>query len=274
MFLKAWTERPKKKGGRRSEAYLDHTQRYFDLHVLPRWRGRHLAEITRTDVDELVTEISRGGVINAKGERTPGGPTTANRTLAAVKALLNWCVRTERLPASPATLVERPGIEQQPERVLTAEDLRAVWPAFVAAGYPFGSAFRMLALTGQRLSEVSGMRWSEVDEETKLWTLAAARTKAHARTLCRCLLKRSPSWRTARRTALADAEGGYVFKTNGRAPISGWPRAKLNVDTLVAKARKEAELKPLAPWRLHDLRRTAATRCLVWVSRASRWRDF
>ena len=101
MFLKAWTERPKKKGGRRSEAYLDHTQRYFDLHVLPRWRGRHLAEITRTDVDELVTEISRGGVINAKGERTPGGPTTANRTLAAVKALLNWCVRTERLPASP-----------------------------------------------------------------------------------------------------------------------------------------------------------------------------
>jgi integrase len=42
---------------------------------------------------------------------------------------------------------------------------------------------------------------------------------------------------------------GFVFTTNGRVPIAGWS---------IVKARLDAAMK-IAPWRLHDLRRTAAT---------------
>lgn len=48
----------------------------------------------------------------------------------------------------------------------------------------------------------------------------------------------------------------------GDGPFSGWSRAKANLDRRIQKAREEAEpdLKPMPPWRLHDLRRTTATR--------------
>ena len=35
--------------------------------------------------------------------------------------------------------------------------------------YPYGPLFRMLALTGQRKSEVAEARWSEFDLVKKLW---------------------------------------------------------------------------------------------------------
>jgi integrase len=40
-----------------------------------------------------------------------------------------------------------------------------------------------------------------------------------------------------------------VFTTNGITPISGWSRAKSELD----------ELASILPWRIHDLRRTVAT---------------
>jgi integrase len=62
-------------------------------------------------------------------------------------------------------LVERPGVEQARERVLTAEELRWIWPAFEKLGYPFGPFFKLALLTGQRRDEVGGMEWREIDEE-------------------------------------------------------------------------------------------------------------
>jgi integrase len=43
---------------------------------------------------------------------------------------------------------------------------------------------------------------------------------------------------------------GYVFTTNGRSAISGWSAIKKALD---------AAMGATSPWRLHDLRRTAAT---------------
>jgi integrase len=42
---------------------------------------------------------------------------------------------------------------------------------------------------------------------------------------------------------------GLVFTTTGRSPVSGWSKIKRRLD----------EAMKIPPWRLHDLRRTAAT---------------
>ena len=47
-------------------------------------------------------------------------------------------------------------------------------------GYPYGPLFQMLALTGQRKSEVAEARWSEFDLDKKLWEIPAERMKADA----------------------------------------------------------------------------------------------
>jgi integrase len=264
-FLKDWTKRPKRKGGMRSTAYIEHLEQYFTKHILPPWKGRHIGEIRRTHVDTLVSEIARGGTVNAKGERTPGGPIVANRCLAALKAFFNWCIRREMLETNPAGLVERPGAEQRRERVLTTEELRAVWPAFKGLPYPFGPFFRLALLTGQRREEIAGMAWAEIDEDATTdegvpmptWTIPAARNKAHrvhTVPLSPEALEVVEELKAYRRKSVS-----LLFSTTGVTPISGFSRAKRLLDEAITKARKEKEMAPLPRWTVHDLRRTAAT---------------
>lgn len=62
-------------------------------------------------------------------------------------------------------------------------------------------------------------------------------------------------------------EPGFVFTSNGRTPISGFTKGKDRLDReMLALARKEASGRgedpdrvTIAPWRVHDLRRTVAT---------------
>ena len=63
------------------------------------------------------------------------------------------------------------------DRVLDDAEIGKVWKAAEApnAG-AYGSLVRLLLLTGQRLSVVVGMRWSDIDENG-VWTIR----KSHAR---------------------------------------------------------------------------------------------
>jgi integrase len=252
LWLADWRTRPKRKGGKRSPEYLDKLEQYLSKHILPRWRGRHLAEIRRADVDELVSEIARPS-------KAGGGPVVANRCLACVKAMFNWAIRREMIEANPATLVERPGVETARERVLATDELAGVSAAFNTLPYPFGHFFRLALLTAQRREEVAGMEWSELDltAEVPTWTIPKERTKAN-RTHVVPL--------SAEALAVIEELKGYkregvslLFTTNGRTRISGFSRAKTLIDKTVATARKEQEMDPVAHWTVHDLRRTAAT---------------
>lgn len=249
-FLVDWRKRPKRKGGLRAESYTDHLEQFFEKRILPKWRGRHIGEIRRADVDDLVTEIAKDA------------PILANRCLAAIKAMFNWAIRKEMIDANPAALVERPGVEQARERVLTAEELRWIWPAFETLGYPFGPFFKLALITGQRRDEVGGMEWREIDEENSVWTIPAARTKAgrvHAVPLSKDALAVIEGLKATQRKDVP-----YVFSGTGRTSISGYSRAKTLLDKAITKARKEnkeKELSPLARWTIHDLRRTMATEC-------------
>ena len=53
-------------------------------------------------------------------------------------------------------------------------------------------------------------------------------------------------------------QGAMVFG-NGKVGFSGWTVWKARLDARIAAQRKEAGAKAMPPWRLHDLRRTAAT---------------
>ena len=51
---------------------------------------------------------------------------------------------------------------------------------------------------------------------------------------------------------------GFVFTTtSGMKPFSGFSKAKAALDEAIAKLRKKEGRKPMLPWVLHDLRRTA-----------------
>jgi integrase len=255
-------------GKRRAPLYVAGVRRNFDNHVMPRWRERDISSITRRDVIELLDAIVDGGTKVKQEDGTTkhvkGGPIAANRVLAAVRTLFNWALRRGIIEATPAALVERPGEETRRERTLTADELRAVWPAAEALSYPIGLFFRMLLLTGQRREEVASMAWADIDLEEKVWTIPAEVTKAgrvHSVPLSPgavALLKSLPR-KSARNKAGVLAPSPHVFTTSGRTPISGFGSAKKQIDAAVAKVRKAAEKEPVEAWTIHDLRRTAAT---------------
>src|SRR5262249_41557344 len=146
-----------------------------DNHVLPRWSSRNIREISRRDVSDLVRAIAdEGSVIREEdGEKRHivGGKIAANRTLAAVRAFFNWALRGGILESTPAALVEPPGQETRRERALSDDEIRIVWPQMKALGYPLAQFFCLALATGQRRDEVAGMRWSDVNEKERRWSI-------------------------------------------------------------------------------------------------------
>jgi integrase len=144
--------------------------------------------------------------------------------------------------------------------VLADSELAEIWRACRDDGH--GRIVRLLMLTAQRRDEVGGMRWSEVDEAKRLWTIPDARTKNHREHIL-------PLTATALALLAAQGRSGreHVFgdgprcKGDNQRGFSGWSKAKAALDERILAARREADpkAKPMPDWRLHDLRRTADT---------------
>ena len=203
----------------------------FALHVTPRWGGRRIDAITRRDVIELVDAVA-----------DKGAPIAANRVLAMVRKFFNWCLERDILEATPAASVKAPSPETERDRVLSDAEVVTIWNAAGELGYPLGPFVRMLMTTAQRLSEVAHM--ARADIEGDVWTLPREITKSdrsHEVPL-------SPLAKAVLRET-ADT-GDLLFPSRrGDRPVSGFSKMKASLDALSG----------VEDWRLHDLRRTAAT---------------
>ena len=136
------------------------------LHVLPRWRRRLIKDITRRDVLDLLD-----GLVES------GRPLAANRVLAAIRKLFNWAMARDIIASSPCAGVKPPSAENVRDRVLSDAELRGIWLAADKLDGPFAALTKLLLLTGQRRDEVARMAWSEVDLNSRLWTLPKERSK-------------------------------------------------------------------------------------------------
>jgi integrase len=211
------------------------TEGVFNSIVLPVWRGRTIDSIRKRDVIELVESIAADG----RGYR-------ANRTLAALSKFFNWLVARDALAFSPVAGVEPPHKEEERTRVLSDDELRAVWLACEDEG-PSGQALRLLILTGTRRSEAGELPWPEIDKAEQMWRLPADRAKNGQ--ACNIPLS-SQAWALIQAQPLI-AGCPYVFTSNGTTAVNNWDKVKHRVS---ARARIAAD-----DWRLHDLRRTAAS---------------
>ncbi|MBG0800775.1 tyrosine-type recombinase/integrase [Methylocystis sp. H4A] len=214
--------------------------RVLEREVAGRWKGKRLGEISRADIHDMLDTV---------GDRAP---VQAARLKAYLSKLFKWARSRGMVEHNPVEEIDRPNVERTRDRVLDDAELRLVWKAAGSFGFPFGPITQMLILSGQRLGEVAGMRWSELDFDKKVWRLPAERVKnnrAHEIPL------------TAQMLAILDAlpriaNRDLVFSTTGATPVSGFSRFKKNLDSAVARLN---DGKPLAPWRLHDIRRTCAS---------------
>lgn len=211
------------------------TERILRTCFCPSWGSRDIREITKSDVHAILDRMV------AKGK-----PSAANHALAAVRKLFAWAVDRDLVTSNPCADVQRPAKVKTREHVLDAQQIARVVAAATAMPYPFGPLVRLLVLTAQRRNEVANMRWDHIDFEQATWTIPAALTKSNR---THCLPLSAEALVVLRAMPRIHAE--LVFPSGGAEGrvFSGFSKAKRRLD----------QQSQVADWKLHDLRRTAAT---------------
>jgi integrase len=220
---------------------LREVERIMKREVLPAWGKRPIVEIRKRDIIELIDGIA---------ERAP---VMSNRVLAHTKRMLKWAASRDIIESDPAAHVEKVAPESRRDRVLSDDELAALWQAAGDAGFPFGHGVQLLVLTGARREEIFGLSWREVDLEAACIRLPAARAKAkEGRTI-----PLAPPALDILATAPRIGGGDLAITLNGRNPLGNIHRMKVRLDQSMTAPLGEA--LNAAPWRLHDIRRTVAT---------------
>jgi integrase len=231
----------------------------LDTILLPKWRHRVVRDLGRRDVKELLSAIVDG---RHRRDAKPA-PIMANRTQALISTMFNYAVREEWIPFNPAARIEKQP-EGSRDRVLTEDELRALWTALEgakvvrrvtdAAPGPAISpmiaiGLQVLLLTAQRPGEVFSMRWVDVDVDAGSWVIPAAMAKnkqAHRVPLV-------PRVVELVRAALA------IGPTDNRHVFGGIKGGSVAARAVKAMAKlRRADAIDFDVHR-HDLRRTAAT---------------
>jgi integrase len=214
--------------------------------LIDRWGERPVGEISADDIHAVVREAVVRGVPGL-ARRCEGQTEPLGRILfAALSSFFSWCQRHRKVVFNPCDGVFRPDAAPARDRVLGNDEIVALWRACDEMGEPFGALLKLLLLTGARLGEVAGMRRYELSKDFATWGLSGERTKngrphvVPLPPLARHIL--------ASVKQIASSEG-LMFTTTGRTPVSGWSKLKARLDATMN----------IPPWRLHDLRRTAAT---------------
>jgi integrase len=184
-------------------------------------------------------------------------PAQAHILLGHIKRMFTWAEAQNvyGLDQNPAERLKPKAIigkKNQRQRVLNDNEMRALWHAAGKLGYPYGDLFRLLALTGQRKSEVANTRWREFDLPKRLWSIAPERMKgdaAHEVPLTDdviAILEALPRFNN----------GDFVFSsTFGAKPVDGFARAKILLDRAMTIELGSA----VNPFVIHDIRRTMRT---------------
>jgi integrase len=227
QFLDTLRERYRPRAFKEIERHL--TKNASDLNK------KAVARITRHDIAAVIEAVKKNC-----------GAVTANRTRTSLSTFYSWAIQRAHADINPTIGTEKYK-EQSRERVLTPSELRLVW---IAAGDDdYGSIVKLLALTGQRESEIGSLCRSEVHEA--LIILPPERTKnkrPHVVPLSPPALQIIPKQEQ-------DSNRDLIFG-RGDGGFSGWSKSKERLDERITKANGGT---PISHWTLHDLRRTFAT---------------
>jgi integrase len=198
-----------------------------------------LTSITRANIAKLVADLAE-----------TAGPAAADRCRTALSSFFVWLIGQGVLEANPVNNTTTHYDYRPRDRVLSDSELAAIWKALPADydGVPdnYAAIVKLLALTGQRRQEIGALRWSEVELDLAIITLPPERTKNHRAHIVPLSAPAVEILRRVPRFATRD----LVFGSTGEGGYTRWSVSKQMLD-------KEARL---APWTLHDLRRTMITK--------------
>jgi integrase len=271
-----WFERHGKQN--KGERTLRDDRSMLDRHILPMIGGTKAVEITKRDVIRLLDSVAaKSDARTADGEGKRKMTHRPNRVFELVRSIFRWAVGRDLLTVDPTQGLSPPiKKEKERERNLSIDEITVLWSALnrapverrVIRGLPRGSrvvgnedlpmtrtialALKLALATGQRISEVVGIELKELDHKSNspIWNIPGNRTKNG-------MSNRVPLAPVAQQVieearALSNGSPWLFPSPTGKGPMRPDAATK-------AVARAQAAIG-LDDFRVHDLRRTAATR--------------
>lgn len=217
-------------------------QKMLDAHVLPHFGETIVSNIEKFDVEQFLAGKA------AKGYRE----NTLRGMRVSLGVVLSWAVENHWIPSNPCAAVALPKTGTKVVRtVLTPENILAI-----SAGLeePYSTFVLFMAITGLRISEATGVRWSDIEGnvlhlqqrvyEGKAGPLKSRKSRRDL-TLEPELIERMRSL----------SQGEYVFRARNGAPLNPKNVAHRHLRPVL----KKLGLK-MGGW--HDFRHTFTTLAL------------
>jgi integrase len=232
--------------------------------------AKHWSNFKGVSVHEIGRRAVAARLVKIAEER---GDIAANRARATLTTFFSWAIKSGIVDANPALGTPLQGDEKARDHVIgkavggvKGQDddfaLADIWHACLDDD--FGRAVKLLILTATRRDEVGGMLRTELNLSTRMWHVGAARTKnkqPHDVPLsdpALSIIERALAQEGRESRAVVFGYGARAHGAPDRG-FAGWGKAKRELDERVDHARRASGRAPIDPWRLQDLRRTAAT---------------
>lgn len=184
-----------------------------------------ISEVTRLDIVKPIDTLKRT-------------PSEQKHAFVAVRTMFNWCRKRGLIETSPVPpLTFR---SQSRSRILSDDELRAVWRRAETFGYPYGPIVQLLILTGQRRGEIAALRRSWIRNDVIHFPGSLTKNdRDHALPLgsiARSIIEGLPD------------VGDLLFpsRLSDEKPFNGWSKCKRVFDQELG----------FGDYTLHDLRRT------------------
>jgi integrase len=261
-------------GKMRQEARVVHNFR--DI-LIPLFGHRPIAELTSREVSLALAEIEKHGTDRGlvklgvrKELRRPTraskpSPAQARNLFVYLDGMLRWAAGTgdygiEFSPLMRVSKAKRFGPAPRRARYLNDIEIGAVWRASGMLRSPYRQLYRMLFLTGLRLSEVLEADWREFDLKAKQWTIPAERMKGKNGSAQEHTVPLTAHMLDVLKEVPRGPRGPFVFSVNGGAsPIANRGKFKEMLDAAMAADLRVPDSQ-VAHFTNHDLRRTLRTR--------------
>ena len=107
------------------------------LYLISALGKKPIHEVTRPDIHQILDDLV------GRGKHT-----AANRALAHTRKFFGWLVERGYLDYSPVAYIKPRHQEQEREKVLTDDEIRAIWIASEAMSGPYSAWIKLLLLCG------------------------------------------------------------------------------------------------------------------------------
>lgn len=218
-------------------------RRLLDKNVKPLWGKRKAKDITKRDVVLLLEDFVKRDA-----------PIAANRAFACIRRMFNFAVERDIIANTPCTTIKAPSKENQRDRCLSADEIKAFWKALDSASMSQMTkiALKLQLITAQRKGEILGAEWNEINADTCWWAIPENKAKNgihHRVPLSKLALELIAELKKL------NPKSRWLFPSEtNKSHMRGE-----SIDRAVRRSKgifEKAEIKHFTP---HDLRRTAAT---------------